>query len=367
MKRTFPTVETTTRILITILTAAPSASLDPSKFTFYKMPYPLSAPCDLCEGPDGTLWGDDFAGPFIFRVDPNTSLVEHYQIPYTIPALNITLPPEVGQIIGRTALACAIRPGADGNIYAATGTRNQLARINPKTRKIEIVVSLSVLGNLQPFNDLYTSPTGMWFTMTTGNLIGFYCYNTSRVTFYRVPTPLAIPLGIYYASDGYVYFCELLGNKMGRLDPRTGVIKEYIIPLGGQGPAVVRAETPPPAGKKHPYIWFTCSLGNSVGRLDPNTETGKIKLYSNPLVGGIPSENTVDSKGNVWFTTTLQNTLCKIDRNGTVSYVQIPGTVLLAPISSPLYFVFAVNYGPGNALWFDLLLGGRVGRYSLAE
>lgn len=93
---------------------------DPKRFTFYDMPTPGAGPCDLCTGPDGALWGEDQLKAIIFRIDPKTEKVLEFPIPWTLPAVNVSLPGD--SVAGRAALSCAIRPGADGNIYASTGT-----------------------------------------------------------------------------------------------------------------------------------------------------------------------------------------------------------------------------------------------------
>lgn len=36
---------------------APPGGRQEGRFTFYEMPTQLSGICDLCEGPDGALWG----------------------------------------------------------------------------------------------------------------------------------------------------------------------------------------------------------------------------------------------------------------------------------------------------------------------
>jgi len=94
----------------------------------------------------------------IARVDPETGAVEEYDIPYNSPLLL-----NVSKITGRLAFACAIQPGEDGNLYAASGVRNQFLRINPTTKNITVFTPtpLNPLGDLQPFNDLYRGPTGV--------------------------------------------------------------------------------------------------------------------------------------------------------------------------------------------------------------
>jgi streptogramin lyase len=170
--------------------------------------------------------------------------VEEYPIPFTTAINNKTIPGLNNKLVqDRTALSCAIRKGADGNIYFANGLRNQLGRINPQTKKIQIFQPPGTpVGNLQPFNDLYSAADGIYVTQTTDNIFNFFSFKTELFTTYKVPTPGALPLGLYVASDQKVYIAELLGNKILIFDPKTKAINEYPLPELAQFPAVIRAE-----------------------------------------------------------------------------------------------------------------------------
>nr|POE49548.1 virginiamycin b lyase [Quercus suber] len=250
-----PTMLTTVALLAAPLLAIASPMVDRAAgtFTFYDMKTPLAGPCDLAKGPDGALWGQDILVEKIFRVDPKTGNVDEYDIPFTTPFSNQTLPDMLPLVQNRTALACAIRSGADGNLYAGNGLRNQLVRINPTTKKIDIFEPPpnNPAGTLFPFNDIYTSDTGLYYTQTTGNSFNFFDYASESFTeVYNVPTPLSIPLGIFVASDKLVYICELIGNKILIFDPSTKTMNEYPLPSPLQGPAVVRAE-------HNGYVYFS--------------------------------------------------------------------------------------------------------------
>jgi streptogramin lyase len=120
-------------------------------------------------------------------------------------------------------LSCAIRKGADGNLYAANGVRNQLVRINPYIKKIDIFQNpdSNIAGNLQPFNDLYTSKVGMYVTATTGNTFSIFKYATEEFTTYTTLTPASLPLGLIVASDEKVYLADFGANKILIFDPKT--------------------------------------------------------------------------------------------------------------------------------------------------
>lgn len=186
------------------------------QFTFYPIPTPLSGICDLAEGHDKAIWFEDILVNRIGRLDPNTGVVTDYPIPFTTPISNVSFPiPGAAQaLIDRTAFSCAIRPGADGYMYAANGVRNQLVQINEKTKEIKVFGPVNPTGNLFPFNDLYSADNGIYLTQTTGNTFQFFSFKDHTFTTYNVPTKLALPLGVYVASDKKVYIPELIGNQI---------------------------------------------------------------------------------------------------------------------------------------------------------
>ena len=140
-----------------LVRAAPQA---PSKYTFYDQPTPLSGPCDICEGPDGMVYISNFLVDTLVRLDPATGERTEYQIPYNnAPLPNSALP----GVDNRAALACVVRPGNDGKIYAASGVRNELVVLDPKTSEVKVYAQPlnNPLGNLEPFNDLWLGETGV--------------------------------------------------------------------------------------------------------------------------------------------------------------------------------------------------------------
>lgn len=324
------------------------------KFTYYDMPTPLSGPCDLTTGPDGALWVQDILTNKIARLDPDTGKIEEFTIPYqdAIPA-NFTLVDLEPQ---QLALACAIQPGHDGNLYAAAGIRSQFLKINPTTKEIKVFTPpppASALANLENFNDLYAAPDGMYFTLTTANVLFHFDYATEKFTPHIVPTPLAGPLGTYYASDGNIWIVEFLANKVAKFDLKTKKFTEYPLPLNDFGPAVLRAESP--KGR----IWFTGLLGQSMGSID--IYTGDIQVVQDDIMvpPGAPTEDTVDSEGRVWFSTLARPTLNYLDpKTHKLTHIQ-------QPTLNPLALTIAVHYTPGNNIWFTETANNRIGKYSL--
>jgi streptogramin lyase len=334
------------------------------RFTMFDLPTPLTGPCDLEHGPDGALWGQGILYNTFFRIDPDTGHVDEYPIPFTTPldATVIELPGILKSVTDRTALSCAIRKGEDGMLYAGNGIRNQLVRINPTTKKIDIYELTGPLGNLFNFNDLYTAKDGIWVTATTGNTFSFFSFETEKFTTYDVPTPVALPLGLYVASNGIVYVAELVANKILKFDPKTKVITEHPLPELAQFPAVIRAE-------RDGHVYFSLFVGNGVGRI--NMETDEIDLYHTNQTLLLGSEDTIDKYGGVWISSFTSDVMSRLDTNTfEFSYVALPPSLAQAGLPGvlgdiPPYVDIAVNYGPGDAIWFTSLLTNQVGRYEI--
>ncbi|KAH7412639.1 hypothetical protein BKA64DRAFT_731018 [Cadophora sp. MPI-SDFR-AT-0126] len=338
-----------------------------SRFTLYDLPTPLTGPCDLEHGPDGALWGQGILNNIIFRIDPETGSINEYPIPLTTPLDSnpIALPGVPKKVTDRTALSCAIRKGADGNLYAANGLRNQLVRINPSSKKIDIFepTPINPLGNLLNFNDLYTAKDGIYVTATTGNTFSFFSFANEKFTAYQVPTPGALPLGLYVASDGIVYVAELVGNKILTFDPRTKRISEYPLPQPLQFPAVIRAE-------RNGHVYFSLFIGNGIGRI--NMSTHKIELFHTNQLLLLGAEDTIDKYGGVWLSAFDADVLSRLDTDTLkFTYVALPGTFaqktglsgILGDI--PPYVDVAINYGPGDAIWFAGITNNQVGTYNI--
>lgn len=159
-------------LLLSIASAAPAPQLDlslgytkgdsdPKRFRYYENPDLLQGPCDITTGPDGNIWTQNFLDNSVSKIEIQSGEVTNYPIPYSPDQLyNASLP-----LTGRVAFACAIQPGRDGNLYAATGIRSQFLKINPSTGFIKVFTppapNVPLLGNIQPFNDLWDGSTGV--------------------------------------------------------------------------------------------------------------------------------------------------------------------------------------------------------------
>src|SRR5579862_5021435 len=87
-----------------------------------------------------------------------------------------------------------------------------------------------------------------------------------------VPTPGSRPHDPMVAHDGAIWWTGQLANKLGRLDPQSGQMREY--PVNAQsGPHGLVED-------KDGVIWFTGNFRGFIGRLDPRT--AEVKEYRLP-------------------------------------------------------------------------------------
>ena len=64
------------------------------------------------------------------------------------------------------------------------------------------------------------------------------------------------------AADGAIWYTGQLSNKLGRVDPATGAVKEYPLKTPRTGPHGLVED-------KSGNIWFTGNGSSLIGRLDP--------------------------------------------------------------------------------------------------
>jgi hypothetical protein len=146
--------------LISVAFATVALAAPTSRFTYFNLTTPAAGPCDLYTGPDGNIYATTFLANKLVKVtrtSPNPQLTE-ITIPYTRSPSPLNVLPAKLQGAG----SCVVQPGYDGNVYIATGIRNQIAQYNPRTGKFKFFdASGGILGNLQPFNDGWPSKQGV--------------------------------------------------------------------------------------------------------------------------------------------------------------------------------------------------------------
>ena len=121
-------------------------------------------------------------------------------------------------------------PGADGLLYIDSTVPNVLTSMNPDTGKI--VATYHLPGNLPGPFTLNPAPgtTKLWTNSLLGNYIVSFDTSTKKFQTYPVPTPGSVPDVTVIGPNGTVWWSEFVGDKIGELNPATGVITEFKMP-----------------------------------------------------------------------------------------------------------------------------------------
>ena len=133
---------------------------------------------------------------------------------------------------------------------------------------------------------------------------------------WTVPTPGSRPHDPAMAPDGSLWYSGQFANLLGRLDLKTGQIREF--PLGPMtGPHGLVAD-------KEGNIWFMANFGGKIGKLDP--KTGKTVDFPMPDKNVRDVHTGVwDRKGIMWFTAQNANTMGRLDpKTGEVKLIPSP-------------------------------------------
>lgn len=118
----------------------------------------------------------------------------------------------------------------------------------------------------------------------------------AQMRYYPTSDPRASLMQPVVDRKGHVWFGEMRANKLARLDPNTGEIREWDPPSGRYG---LMMSTLGPDGA----IWFTEDNAGYIGRFNPTTEQFTTYPFA-PYDGHSPGPQHLlfDQSGQLWFT-----------------------------------------------------------------
>ena len=142
--------------------------------------------------------------------------------------------------------------------------------------------------------------------------------HTPKVSFKEFTTP-ARPHDALAASDGSIWYTSQMGNVLGRVDPKTGQVREFALKTPASGPHDLTEDN---AGN----IWYTGHSKGLIGKLDPRT--GQVTEYPMPDPAATDPHSLVfDRQGMLWFTVTGANLIGRLNpANGELTLRNSPTT-----------------------------------------
>ena len=241
-----------------------------------------------------------------------------------------------------------VKVDEEDNVWVAMARAGKIGRMRDGELK-----EFSLPANAFPVG-IVIDPMGIvWYSDIRRNKIGRLDPQTGAVRDFDIPTKNSWPFYLVQDPEGKLWFSQRMGNKIGRLDPTTGEITEYQVPTPHCAPAGM-------AVTADGEIFFTENAGNKIGRLDP--KTGRIVEYDfpNPMtpspfygLAGMASDN----KGNVWCVQ-VDGRLGLIRKGqNRIEQIAVPNLA-----SRPA----GVTVDPWGIVWFTELDGNCISSYNPA-
>ena len=166
-------------------------------------------------------------------------------------------------------------------------------------------------------------------------------------TSWKVPTLGQMPRDPVEAPDGSIWWVAQWpsGNLVGRLDPKTGQMKEYPLPPN----TLPHSVTPDANG----IMWVSGNGNGTIVRVDP--KDGAMKVYKMPdAAAKDPHTMVFDKNGIMWFTVQLSNRVGRFDtKTGAIKVVEVPRAN-----SRP----YGIKIASDGAPWFNCRNGNCVFR-----
>ncbi len=198
----------------------------------------------------------------------------------------------------------------------------------------------------RPHDPAAAKDGAIWWSGQLSNKLGRIDPKTGAIREYLLKTPHSGPHGLIEDKDGNIWFTGNVASFIGKLDPKTGVTTEYKLPDP-------KAKDPHTLIFDHDGIlWFTVQQGNFIGRLDP--KSGEVKLVTPPTPKSRPYGMAVNSKNVVHFVEFGANKIATID----AKTMAIKEYVLPDPGARPR----RIAISPDDMIWYTDFARGFLGR-----
>lgn len=267
--------------------------------TEYDLPDPGRLPHDAVLDDQGMVWYNDFREPVIGRLDPRTGEVKEWRLPPLKPGF-----PEG---------ILSIQFGRDGYLWIPRFRQGGYTRFDPRTEKFQtwlVPPEYNDSHAIQP--QVAAAPDGTaWFPGGESLLMFKVDPKADKVTTYPMypaykPDEKSAGIiqfsynerpaghstyGLAADSHSNIYFCDIVGGNIGKMDGKTGQVILYKTPTLNSGPRRISVDA-------QDRVWFGEYYANKLGMFDPKTEQFKEWSAPTPWLGPYPAK--ADKNGDAW-------------------------------------------------------------------
>jgi cysteine-rich repeat protein len=276
---------------------------------------------DLELGTDGVV----YTVPGVWTLDPRTGARGH-------------LPVQGG--------GHSIERDRDGNMWITAPGPEELIKLDVTSQAFTHFAQPRIGDDLgsYPHTLDFDAQGRIWYTLTRSNHVCRFDPATAQFTYYRLPpadpaisgVPIAVAYGCNVAPDQGVWFSQLFGHMIGRVDPTSGEVRAWRPPFDGPRRLFAGPDN---------VVWVPAYGSGQLGRFDAASETWKVyTLPTQPVGQELPYDISVNrSTGEVWITGSDSDTLIRFrpDREEFTVF----------PLPTNADFTREIEFGPDGSVW----------------
>jgi virginiamycin B lyase len=249
-------------------------------------------PHGLFDLPDGKVYFVELTGDRMSALNPQTGTIDRWRVPTEGGGMH------------------SVWPDSKGNFwytyFAATGKVGRFDAKTKQTTEYPVVKDLSGYGIVTDKRDR------VWAVSLNTPVILGYDPATDRWNTYDISVPAR---RVAVDSKGQVWVCEYFGNRIAMLDPDTGKVTEYELPLKYGNPYDVWPDA-------EDNIWVENAVYNALVRFEPMTK--KWTYYPFPELGAHTPKLDRDKDGTFWFTLGRPSGLAAFKPKGNREFNALP-------------------------------------------
>ena len=249
------------------------------QFKEFALPTANSGPHGLQADKDGNIWYTGNAAGLIGKVDPRTGKVTEYKMPNPKARDPHTI--------------AFLR---DGRIFFTVQAGNFVGTLDPKAPNGNIKLIEAPTANSRPYGVRLDSKGVPYFDLFNSNKIGTVDLKTMMIREFDLPNPKARPRRIAIGKDDTVWYGDYARGYLGHLDPKTGKVEEFKSPGGEDARPYAIDVTADGA------VWYVETgdeAKNMLVRFNP--ETKKFLTWPIPGGGGTVRNMEIDKNGDIWL------------------------------------------------------------------
>ena len=203
----------------------------------------------------------------------------------------------------------------------------------------------------RPHDPMAAADGSVWWSGQFASVLGRVDPRTGEIKEFKLPEKSG-PHGLIEDRQGNVWYTGIQKHVVGRLDPKTGNVQEF--PVQKADPEARGPHTP--IFDQKGTLWFTLQSGH-VGRLIPSS--GEMKIAgapsNKPGAPTYPYGIRVDSKGTPWYVDFRGNRIASVDPNTmAIKEITLPNAE-----SRPRRITITAD----DAIWYTDYTRGTLGRY----